>query len=113
MGRKKFNLDCAGFMGLLIHGDGVTTDDNYVAQTTGSIIIERGVYSPYTDANERNKIIEKMRIETVVTTGDIWSCKKYLGMSKEPLCGTGNSIESAQVECIENVLAVKPPAKAT
>lgn len=93
MDEQDFNFKCAKFMGYspVIKGRDIYID-NYEA------------FRPYSDANDRNKVIEKMRIETVVSTADIWSCKQYRGVGKEPLCGFENNMETAQVKCIENVL---------
>jgi len=63
-------------------------------------------YDPYHDANDRNKLIEKMGIETfcIVLNGNkAWTC----GTDSFPKIYVDNiSMEAAQIACIASVLGV-------
>ena len=98
----EFNRLCAEFMGWrydVVFGE-------VIANVDGDI---KGKYfNPYSDANDRNKVIEKMRIDTgwhyenVGSDSDviIWECDslRVFGVKDK-------SMEAAQIACIEKVLA--------
>ena len=108
MKMQEFNLACAEYMGLLKHGDGETTDDNFVVLTTGSLVIESESYSPHTDANDRNKVIEKMRVKTIFHyPSDTWVCNVCDRLNNKH--NYSISMEQAQVQCIEAVLGSETP----
>jgi len=100
MNKQEFNRLCAEYMG-------------YKFKEFTEPFVSVGVWNeskgnwfpsfdPYSDANDRNKVIEKMGISTIQTTKG-W-CVGY----HEPYFNyksiTDKSMEAAQIKCIQAVL---------
>ena len=70
----------------------------------------REVYScfdPYHDANDRNKVLEKMHIQTWWDyTCDMWGADKDRPQFDIWIIETGKTMEAAQIACIASVLGV-------
>lgn len=96
--QKEFNLKCAEFMG--IHIDRV--GEVWVHYTDFDSIGEVGrCFNPYNDANDRNKVIEKMKI----TTSSSLVVREWRCLHES--CDVWNeSMEAAQIACISAVLGV-------
>jgi len=89
MNAEEFNLRCAEYMGV---------------DWTGASypVVSPQDWQYYTDANLRNKVIEKMRIDTfALTTSMEWTCFTN-NTSKSQ--ATEKSMEAAQIACITKVL---------
>lgn len=93
--QKEFDLKCALFFKLA-----PTIRDN-------KIFVDGQEFDPYNDANDRNKVIEKMGIATNWRKDDIgnitWDCT-FIKLAK---LFTDEDMEAAQIACIAAVLEIK------
>jgi len=104
MDAKTFNLKCAEFMGYSFVEHSIGKYDRYL----GALILKDKahlMFNPHSDANDRNKVIEKLRIETSIIETNIWDdpiwvCK-VIGTNRDI---RGGSMRVAQIRCIEVVL---------
>jgi len=92
---KEFNLKCADYMGY----EYVSANDVRVFSESEDTY----TFNPYLDANSRNKVIEKMRINTEWGAGQqSWLCRQF-GRHYH----WDDSMEAAQIACITKVLESK------
>lgn len=98
LNEREFNLKCAEYMGLEsvgLRADGV---EEYLNDRGGS-----QPFNPYQDANDRNKVLEKMRIRTYYNPDlDEWT-SMMIGIEVTHFL-SDKSMESAQIQCILEVL---------
>ena len=99
MDAKTFNLKCAEFMRIKPL---IPFQKGHIPSKINHFVCDKGVeYNPYSDANDRNKVIEKMQIETLFSYGeDEWSCEDCQFNRT-----IDKSMEAAQIKCIEAVLS--------
>ena len=105
MNEQEFNLKCAEFMGYEIYESEfpqrTKPDLRFIIKGSDSYCPFR--FNPYSDASDRNKVIEKMRIMThYCFMRKMWSCFPLVNSSAYECFD--KSMEAAQIKCIESVL---------
>lgn len=105
MNDKEFNKLAAEFMWNLVDvgfiGDRLVGETNDGADVSG--------FNPATDANDRNKVLEKMQVITLIEhdiegiSEIVWKCGTPLLFGYDILA-TNTSMEAAQNACIQAVL---------
>ena len=98
---NEFNLKCAKYLGVFYSN----SNDVFVEWPKEGM---PRVFNPYYDANDRNKVIENMLIDTDYDNGNKeWVCCKVAEINNEAISTCvviDSSMENAQVKCIEAVL---------
>ena len=108
MEEKQFNLKCAEFLypiNIWI-GSASFNKDVHI-----SFAPEEGFkwptsicnFNPYSNANDRNKVLEKMQLSTARGEDGKWRCLDGFD-NKYNVHATSDSMETAQIKCIEFVL---------
>jgi hypothetical protein len=101
MDAKEFNKRCAEYMDIdisLNYDDEIEYSENSgVFELVNRSIVRE--YNPHLDANDRNKVIEKMRIKTSPQPFE-WMCV----CKRVDTVVMNESMEAAQIACIEKAL---------
>jgi len=91
MNEQEFNMKCAEYMG----GSATQELNDW----------DMSQWNPYRDANDRNKVIEKMEIHTMFNNASVkWDCYTVITFIDVENVGTSESMEQAQIDCITQVL---------
>lgn len=95
--QKEFNRQCAEFMNY----SWLTAPDGLMVTIPPLRGFRSELWNPYSNANDRNKVLEKMRIDTKwIPNNNDWTCASHLydDFTRD------KSMEAAQIKCIQAVL---------